>query len=62
LDIRLQTVAKHSGVPAIFGMNFQAVSVGQKLAKAGYGDDSNLIGGYLDSNARQRTYVAVPVR
>jgi arylsulfatase A-like enzyme len=32
-------------------MNFQAVSVGQKLAAAGFGDDSNLIGGYLDSNA-----------
>ncbi len=39
------------GVPAIFGMNFQAVSVGQKLAKAGYGDDPSLTGGYLDSNA-----------
>ncbi len=39
------------GAPAIFGMNFQAVSVGQKLAKAGYGDDSSLTGGYLDSNA-----------
>jgi hypothetical protein len=39
------------GTPAIFGMNFQAVSVGQKLAKAGYGDDTSLIGGYLDSNA-----------
>ena len=25
--------------PALFGMNFQAVSVGQKLAKAGFGDD-----------------------
>ena len=39
------------GVPAIFGMNFQAVSVGQKLATAGYGDDPSLTGGYLDSNA-----------
>jgi hypothetical protein len=39
------------GVPAVFGMNFQAVSVGQKLAKAGYGDDASLTGGYLDSNA-----------
>ena len=45
------TKTAHPGVPAIFGMNFQAVSVGQKLAKAGYGDDSSLIGGYLDSNA-----------
>ena len=40
------------GVPAIFGMNFQAVSVGQKLAKAGDADaDKTLVGGYLDSNA-----------
>ena len=39
------------GTPAIFGMNFQAVSIGQKLAKAGYGDAADLTGGYLDSNA-----------
>ncbi|HYZ21662.1 MAG TPA: alkaline phosphatase family protein [Rhodopila sp.] len=39
------------GVPAIFGMNFQAVSVGQKLATAGFGDDPSLTGGYLDGNA-----------
>jgi len=36
-------------VPAVFGMNFQAVSVGQKLAKAGFGDASNLVGGYTDA-------------
>jgi len=46
------TKTAHPGVPAIFGMNFQAVSVGQKLAKAGDGDtDKSLTGGYLDSNA-----------
>jgi hypothetical protein len=45
------TASAHPGVPAIFGMNFQAVSVGQKLAKAGYGDDPSLTGGYLNSNA-----------
>jgi arylsulfatase A-like enzyme len=40
------------GVPAIFGMNFQAVSVGQKLAKAGDADaDKSLVGGYVDANA-----------
>ena len=40
------------GVPAIFGMNFQAVSVGQKLAKAGDADaDKALTGGYLDAKA-----------
>ena len=45
------TKTAHPGTPAIFGMNFQAVSVGQKLAKAGYGDDASLTGGYLDGNA-----------
>jgi hypothetical protein len=39
------------GVPAIFGMNFQAVSVGQKLAKGNKNDvsDTGLIGGYADA-------------
>jgi hypothetical protein len=32
------TGTKPSGVPAIFGMNFQAVSVGQKLTADGYTD------------------------
>ena len=32
------TGTKPSGVPAIFGMNFQAVSVGQKLTAGGYVD------------------------
>jgi hypothetical protein len=47
------TRSAHVGVPAIFGMNFQAVSVGQKLAKAGNADfeTPNLTGGYLDGNA-----------
>jgi hypothetical protein len=40
------------GVPAIFGMNFQAVSVGQKLATAGDADANKaLVGGYLDAQA-----------
>ena len=34
-------------VPTLFGMNFQAVSVGQKLAQAGGGP----VGGYLDAAA-----------
>ena len=39
-------------VPAIFGMNFQSVSVGQKLAKSGDAvTDKTLVGGYLDGNA-----------
>src|SRR6202012_1488566 len=49
------TATAHPGVPAVFGMNFQAVSVGQKLAKAGFGDDPSLTGGYLDSNATPGT-------
>jgi hypothetical protein len=36
-------------VPGVFGMNFQSVSVGQKLASAGFGDDPSLIGGYTDA-------------
>ena len=36
-------------------MNFQAVSVGQKLAKAGFGDDPSLTGGYLDAAATPGT-------
>ena len=35
-------------VPQLFGMNFQAVSVGQKLPKAGPGDGAELVGGYAD--------------
>jgi len=42
----------HAPVPAIFGMNFQAVSVGQKLKGAGYtdvlGTPSALLAGDLD--------------
>lgn len=46
------TRARREPVPAIFGMNFQAVSVGQKLAKAGHADsDKSLTGGYLDAEA-----------
>jgi hypothetical protein len=40
-----------SGTPAVFGMNFQAVSVGQKLASdagACGGNHSGMAGGYLD--------------
>jgi predicted AlkP superfamily pyrophosphatase or phosphodiesterase len=45
------TGTRKVGVPAIFGMNFQAVSVGQKLAVGNKNDpsDSGLIGGYADA-------------
>jgi hypothetical protein len=50
------THSERKAVPAIFGMNFQAVSVGQKLAKAGDADtDKSLTGGYLDANATPGT-------
>ncbi|MDR3468319.1 MAG: alkaline phosphatase family protein [Xanthobacteraceae bacterium] len=45
---------RHVGVPAVFGMNFQAVSVGQKLAKdnsdgsCSSSTHTGLPGGYLD--------------
>jgi hypothetical protein len=47
------THTTQKGVPAIFGMNFQAVSVGQKLAHAGGADGAAtmLVGGYVDANA-----------
>lgn len=43
-----------AGVPAIFGLNFQAVSVGQKLAKGNPADsqDSGLVGGYADADGK----------
>jgi hypothetical protein len=48
---------KLAGAPAIFGMNFQSVSVGQKLAKAGDADykTPTLTGGYLNGNAAPGT-------
>ena len=36
-------------VPALFGMNFQAVSVGQKLPKSETGDEPDPVGGYKDA-------------
>ena len=46
------TGAAKVGVPALFGMNFQAVSVGQKLPKAGPGDAPDQKGGYADASGR----------
>ncbi|WP_237480895.1 alkaline phosphatase family protein [Lichenibacterium dinghuense] len=46
------TGAAKVGVPALFGMNFQAVSVGQKLPKAGPGDPPDARGGYSDAAGR----------
>ena len=44
------TRTSQASVPAVFGMNFQSVSVGQKLAKSGDADaDKSLTGGYLDA-------------
>ena len=38
-------------VPQIFGLNFQSVSVGQKLPKSGPGDEPGLTGGYAGPDA-----------
>jgi len=43
------TGASKAAVPMLFGLNFQAVSVGQKLPKSGPGDDAGLMGGYADA-------------
>ncbi len=52
------TGTAYVGVPAIFGMNFQSVSVGQKLAKSGPTDPAGLIGGYADANATPNNALA----
>ena len=44
------TGAAKVGVPTMFGMNFQAVSVGQKLPGAGPGDAADQKGGYADAS------------
>lgn len=57
IDGYLSTDDSHSGqqvgVPTVFGMNFQAVSVGQKLAVGNSADplDNGLVGGYASANA-----------
>ena len=51
IDGRDSTGSHAAPVPNIFGMNFQSVSVGQKLATGGLLDDAGLTGGYLDANA-----------
>ena len=52
------TGKQYVGVPAIFGMNFQAVSVGQKLASSGPTDPPGLVGGYADANATPNNALA----
>ena len=51
IDGRDSTGAKQAPVPTVFGMNFQAVSVGQKLATSGLLDPAGLVGGYTDARA-----------
>jgi len=52
------TGAHKAPVPTLFGMNFQAVSVGQKLPKAGPGDDPGMLGGYADASAKPNSGLA----
>ncbi len=49
IDGKDSTGTNSRPTPNVFGMNFQAVSVGQKLAKAGFGDAAGLVGGYADA-------------
>ena len=53
------TGATKQAVPTLFGMNFQAVSVGQKLPKSGLADDAGLIGGYSDAAAAPNNGLAL---
>jgi hypothetical protein len=55
----LDSTGSHAApVPTLFGMNFQAVSVGQKLPKSGPGDEPGLIGGYADASGKPNTGLA----
>ena len=59
IDGRTADGSKLAPVPAILGMNFQSVSVGQKLAKSGPTDASGLVGGYLDANGTPASGLSV---
>ena len=53
------TGSRAAPVPNVFGMNFQSVSVGQKLAASGLLDPAGLTGGYLDANATPGNALAI---
>jgi hypothetical protein len=53
------TGASKQPVPVLFGMNFQAVSVGQKLPKSGPNDEDGLKGGYADASGTPNNGLAV---
>lgn len=56
----LDSTGRHAApVPAIFGMDFQAVSVGQKLAVSGPTDPAGLVGGFTDANATPGSALAI---
>ena len=46
------------GIPAVFGMNFQSVSIGEKLAVGNSNDpaDAGLVGGYADALGARLPY------
>ena len=58
IDGMNSTGSKSAPMPNILGMNFQAVSVGQKLAKSGPSDPPGLVGGYTDANAHPNNALA----
>jgi hypothetical protein len=51
--------AGHPGVPAIFGMNFQSVSVGQKAPTGGYVPDAHAVGGFAPTGDTARALAFV---
>ena len=62
IDGKDHSGAKTVGTPAIFGMNFQAVSVGQKLSTGGYSDalatpSSSLLNALNHTNASINQFV-----
>ena len=57
IDGKDHTGTRSTHVPAIFGMNFQAVSVGQKLIEGG-----TLKGGYLDAQGTPSTPLLQEIR
>jgi len=49
---------KAAPVPTVFGMNFQAVSVGQKLPMSAQTGDEGLVGGYADATGAPNSGLA----
>jgi hypothetical protein len=57
IDGKTHNGQSNATVPVVFGMNFQSVSVGQKLIEKGYGS-----GGYLDAAGTPSTWVVSEIQ